>query len=363
VAERALSRYASGKYGSANKTAMAQAGLAVDFAYVSTVHDAKYLAEECRPSDDGIRASDLEKMEFEELRWIVPGILPEGLSLLVGKPKVFKSWMSLDIAAAVASGGEALGSCCEQGPVVYLALEDSARRLMRRMRTTLPGGKWPKDLHFFTRWAQMDATGELPGLAEKIEKLKPRFIVIDTLAKIRNPGLQKGNSQQYSDDYRALAPLQELAADTKTSILIIHHKRKAGSDDVVDTASGSTGLTGAADGMLFLDKPRNSFEGRLEIVGRDMLEDLDLAMTLDPQTCKWKIVGLAEEVMRSREQQMIYDYLKECKEELTPREIASELRLRVDSTRRSLRALSDRDMIVRDKRSGRCYIPSAWSPT
>src|SRR5688500_5574448 len=52
-------------------------------------------------------ATDLMTMEFPPPRWAVPGILAEGVNLLAGPPKVGKSWMSLALGLAVASGGYA----------------------------------------------------------------------------------------------------------------------------------------------------------------------------------------------------------------------------------------------------------------
>ena len=43
-------------------------------------------------------------------RWAVPDLLPEGLTLLAGAPKLGKSWLSLNLSVAIASGGVALGS-------------------------------------------------------------------------------------------------------------------------------------------------------------------------------------------------------------------------------------------------------------
>jgi hypothetical protein len=55
-------------------------------------------------------AAELLAMELPEVRWIVPGLLPEGVTLLAGKPKLGKSWMALGIAIATAMGGVALGT-------------------------------------------------------------------------------------------------------------------------------------------------------------------------------------------------------------------------------------------------------------
>jgi len=104
-------------------------------------------------------AAELQRCEFPPMRWIIPDILPEGLTLLAGKPKLGKSWLALDAGLAVAGGGAVLGRVPESGPVLYLALEDNPRRLQRRMTRIEPQLNWPADLEFQTQWPQLDAGG------------------------------------------------------------------------------------------------------------------------------------------------------------------------------------------------------------
>jgi hypothetical protein len=66
----------------------------------------------------------LDAQEFPALRYHLPGIVPEGSSLLVGPPKIGKSWLVLSLALAAAAGGQALGQPIDARPVFYLALED-----------------------------------------------------------------------------------------------------------------------------------------------------------------------------------------------------------------------------------------------
>ena len=94
-------------------------------------------------------AIDLANMNLPEPRYVVEGVLPEGASLLVAKPKVGKSMLMQQIAVAVAMGGKALGKIdVEQGRVLYLMLEGSKRGLKRRLRAMIPDGPWPENLHF-----------------------------------------------------------------------------------------------------------------------------------------------------------------------------------------------------------------------
>ena len=84
--------------------------------------------------DTAVTASDLQHRSYPEVGWVLPGLVPEGLSLLVGRPKVGKSWLALDLALAVASGGTCLGVELEEpADVLYCALEDNERRLRSRI--------------------------------------------------------------------------------------------------------------------------------------------------------------------------------------------------------------------------------------
>jgi hypothetical protein len=83
-------------------------------------------------------AADITAMEFAPPRWAVPGVISEGVNLLCGPPKVGKSWMSLALGVDVARGDPAFGAIAvEAGPVLYLALEDTARRLQTRLGKVL----------------------------------------------------------------------------------------------------------------------------------------------------------------------------------------------------------------------------------
>ena len=79
-------------------------------------------------------AVDLANHTFAAMCWAVVGIIAEGLTLLVGPPKLGKSWFALNIAVAIAAGGKALGRIgVEGGDVLYLALEDPASSTSGRL--------------------------------------------------------------------------------------------------------------------------------------------------------------------------------------------------------------------------------------
>jgi hypothetical protein len=106
-----------------------------------------------------LTAAELLGLELPPIRWSVQGLLPEGVTLLAGKPKLGKSWMALGIAIAISIGGVALGARpVEIGDVLYMALEDNYRRLRKRLGK-LVTGEVPERLHIATEWPRMDEGG------------------------------------------------------------------------------------------------------------------------------------------------------------------------------------------------------------
>ena len=111
------------------------------------------LVNDALPKIKTTNAVDLMNTDFEDLRFAVPDIIPEGLTILAGPPKIGKSFLCLNIAMAVAAGGVALGSINikDSQNVLYCGIEDSPRRLKSRMAMLDPDGHIPKRLHFLTQ--------------------------------------------------------------------------------------------------------------------------------------------------------------------------------------------------------------------
>ncbi|GAG74581.1 unnamed protein product, partial [marine sediment metagenome] len=263
---------------------------------------------------------ELMSMELPEPRWAVPDILPEGCTILAGKPKMGKSIMCLNLALSVATGGLAFGTIeVEKGGVLYLALEDRARRLRDRLTTMLQGGSLPENFHIDTEWPRIQ-NGEIPGLEKRIKEIPDlRLLIIDTLQIIRpeQTGRQK---TQYSIDYDDVIAVKKLADKYDVSILIVLHLRKTQSEDIMDDISGTFGLTGAADGILALKRITGKADAELYITGRD-IEAEQYALIFHPDLLCWELLGKAEEVKSTRIRQLIYDTIKEHPTPITPKEI------------------------------------------
>src|SRR5262249_39265723 len=218
-----------------------------------------------------VAGDELQTLTFPPLRFVVPGLVPEGLALLAGKPKAKKSWLALDVAIAATANRFTLGGIKpDPGDVLYLALEDSMRRVQRRMTKLLGVTKWPAGLLIKTTWKRVDQGG-LDGIAMWAKAVeRPTMVVVDTLERVRPMPSPSSKATPYSLDYAALAGLQHIAAELQIAVIVVTHVRKATADDVFDTISGTLGLTAAADTILLLG-PKNGGMS-LCVRGRDVQE-------------------------------------------------------------------------------------------
>jgi hypothetical protein len=69
---------------------------------------------------------------------VVQGLIPQGLDILAGAPKMGKSWFSTDVALSVGTGKRCLGHEVDQGDVLLASLEDPPMRLQSRIRKLRP---------------------------------------------------------------------------------------------------------------------------------------------------------------------------------------------------------------------------------
>ncbi len=279
--------------------------------------------------------TELLSKRFAPVRWAVPDILPEGVTILSGKAKLGKSWLALGLCVAVATGGYALGNKpVEQGESLYLALEDNERRLQDRLITLLTGSSAPDTLHLATEWPRFNDGGIGAVDAWLEDHPATRLVVVDTLKKVRPR--TGGNRNIYDVDYEALEPLVPLAAEHNTAVLVVHHNNKmVDPDDPFDSISGSTGLTGGVDGVLILNRERGQADAFLYVDGRDIKDQGELPLKWDQQLCTWTLQdGEPIEHRMSDERRAIYDVLPDYGAEgVGPTAIADTTLMKADNVR------------------------------
>jgi len=206
-----------------------------------------------------------------------------------------------------------------QGDGLYAALEDNQGRLWKRTRKILgPDAAWPEALTLATRWRRLDNGGDTDIREWADEAGNPRVVILDTLAGVRPDRTNRDDI--YTGDYKALRELHAWANQTGIAVMVLHHTRKMDADDPIDTISGSLGLAGCADTSAILS--RNQKGTTLYIRGRDV-EEQEYAVTFNPDTCRWTILGDAAEVQRSYAQGKLLMALEEAAELMSPADLTA----------------------------------------
>ena len=231
-------------------------------------------------------AEQLQRAPYSPVPFLVDELIPEGLHILAGAPKIGKSWLALWLCLCVSQGQPLWNFAVTQGEVLYLSLEDSYRRIQSRLFDLTEDA--PPTLHF----AIMADTLK-HGLEQQIEQFltehpTTKLVVIDTLQRVRSAG---SDSNLYANDYQDIGLLKNLADKQHIAILLIHHLRKLHDDDPMNMISGSTGLSGAADSTFVLQKnSRLANIASLHCTGRD-IPDRTLKLELGEDDHVWKLLA------------------------------------------------------------------------
>ena len=286
-----------------------------------------------------IDADTLQSTAYEPVSFVVDDLLPQGLHLLAGAPKIGKSWLALWLCLCAAQGKPLWTFATRPCEVLYLCLEDSFQRIQSRLFDLTEDA--PPTLHFAVMSQRLhnglveqieqflkehpqtrlividtlqriqsrlfDLTEDAPptlhfavmsqqlhnGLVEQIEQFlkehpQTRLIVIDTLQRIRTAG---NDANPYASDYRDIGVLKALADKHRIAILLVHHLRKMNDDDPMNMISGTTGLSGATDSNFVLRKSkRRENTATLYCTGRD-IPYRELALEFDGEDHAWKLLS------------------------------------------------------------------------
>jgi AAA domain/Bifunctional DNA primase/polymerase, N-terminal len=263
--------------------------------------------------------------EFPPVQFAVKPILPEGLGLIAGRPKAMKSWTMLHLAYCVQNNLPFLGHDVRQGDVLYLALEDNARRLKDRIVKLGHDKLRAPTINLVAPYLNF-------GLEESISEwvkdvMHPRLVIIDTLAKVKQQ-FDRTNTA-YDKDNNLLRDIQHLAGDLSLTIGFVSHLGKAQQDYSWDRIQGSTGMQGMTDWMWMLDRGDEATTASLKGRGRD-IEDFEYALNWNKETWKYENSGALWEVTLNESRQQVLAVMKHFAHvkkqiEVKPSEVAAHL--------------------------------------
>ena len=218
-------------------------------------------------------------------KFCVETLLPQGISILGGAPKIGKSWMVLDLCVRIAKGDAIWNLPTQKGTTLYLCLEDPLNRIQQRL--CMLTDEVPENAYFATMAGTL-----ADGLCEQIRNFVSEhpdtvLVAVDTFQIVR----ANNTDTSYANDYDDVRKMKQLADELKISILLVHHLRKQGDSDPLNKISGTTGISGAMDAIFVLDKSkRNADTATLVCTGRD-IEYREMEMRLSKEDGVWTLVS------------------------------------------------------------------------
>jgi hypothetical protein len=285
-------------------------------------------------------------------RWLLPGVIADGLTLLGGSPKGGKTYLAYALALAVATDGLWCGHWKpDAGKVLYISLEDDMDDTHLRIDELMPQATLhPGQLIFLHGASALPSfsDGLIAWMGEAIALHHPRLIIIDPISYLY---VLKKNGNQFEETKDMLVPLRELAKSQHCSMVCLDHRRKRSRDDVlmVDTLYGSVAKQAVADGLIMVNRDHEDIE--LDMTIRHGQEQkMYIKFTFDGGRCFLQYTGGAPEMnnygdMRTR----VLESLRRSPAPLTIGDLLNELEL-TDSrqTRKNLSLVLYRCAKVRE---------------
>lgn len=182
-------------------------------------------------------------------RWLVDQWLKaDGTSLWSSKPKVGKTTLLVQLAAAVATGQPFLGRRVEQGLACITLLDRDTIDDTRLRLDALTGGSCEADQHIALARGMESSKPEHAHkhLREMVGDLKPSLLIIDTLGQY----LGMETLDKYGEVRARLYEVSVLAEEMNCHIAMTHHDKKRDAASASDRTNGSTAIGGGIEALI-----------------------------------------------------------------------------------------------------------------
>lgn len=275
-------------------------------------------------SNELITAKQLLETNLPEIKYLVEEILPTGLTIFAGRPKSGKSFLVLDLALTIATGGIFLQKYKTiANKVLYISNEDSLNRLHKRMKDILAtkdniDADALNNLYPHTDFPKLSEAG-YTKLLNIIEQNEIGLVIIDTF--IKQISVSREYDTHYGREYKITGRLQTFATENNIGLLTVHHTRKTETDNPTDAILGTTGISGSADTIWVLGN--QSGKPILELQGKDIEPQ---SLQLEFKNSVWRYKQEFVNLNLTPERQEIYNLLIKEGRTLKTGEIADKLK-------------------------------------
>lgn len=232
----------------------------------------------------------MNQIEESDDSFFIENVIPTGITLLVGKPKVGKSLLALQFSDAIASGNEIFNSKTNKSSVFYISTElknsDMKERIIKsniaknyiNSNNVLKIAKREDDLNFIS----------LDNCLLENNKKKYDFVVIDILEKF----IKEDGINDYKAIYSLINKFSDYYMNYDISFLLVHHLNKK------EKTLGSTGFDAACDTCITLLNDKEKNDCKLKIITRKCADQIyNLEFNSDNLTFKLKEIEKEEKTI------------------------------------------------------------------
>lgn len=200
-------------------------------------------------------APDYLNLDIPKQRYLVEGIWPEySIGFVAGPPKVFKSFLSMELACAAATGRPFLEKFPVPAPrTVLLVQQESSRAAFKERlgRAVNRYGEAPTLYVISQHPMILEDEVSAEKLRFEIGTIKPDLVILDSLSYFT--GLEQNSATEMGKIIRLLYGLRD---EFETGFAIVHHTAKASYGSHGGRGMrGSSALHAAAEVGMYVERP------------------------------------------------------------------------------------------------------------
>lgn len=190
--------------------------------------------------------AELEERARSQPDMLIQGLLPSvGVTVLAGEPGLGKSFLALSMAHAVSTGLPWCKRKINPGPIAYVMGEGANffGRRTEKLRETSGAGFDENSRFIDATGADLSHLADQQELAQILQSIKPRLVVIDTLSALYTMTSENDNAEMA----KAMQGLGSMSSALECSVLVIHHVTKS-----TGVVRGASALVGNVDAVIMM---------------------------------------------------------------------------------------------------------------
>lgn len=194
-----------------------------------------------------------------ERPWLIDGLIQaKSIGFVAGESKCFKSWLTLHMAMAAATGSKFLDHFRVAKPVKVLMVqeEDAHETVIKRYRLLQAGMNMPEPGRSMLNFAiqtglKLDDTKKLEQFFDQLNTVRPDLIIFDVLNKLHN------GSEDQRGATAVMSAVETIRRNFSTACLVVHHFAKGGNSNKRGNQRmrGSSVFSGWSENSLYVTRP------------------------------------------------------------------------------------------------------------